>query len=118
MWKESSSISRPQVFLQQLAGEQRRLLQTVVGKASWKDGTLQMALFEPFEILRHSNREGHGGRQLEKWVSSCFQQPARYILLTRFRLGRLAAFAPPPQVWSFETSIDQIIELLLTGYTL
>jgi hypothetical protein len=31
------------------------LLKTVVEKASWKDGVLQAALFEPFEILRHSN---------------------------------------------------------------
>jgi hypothetical protein len=46
-----------ELFLQQPAIEQRRLLQTVVEKASWKDGTLQTALFEPFQILRHSNQE-------------------------------------------------------------
>ena len=39
--------------------EQRRLLQVVVEKASWKDGALQTALFEAFGILRHSNRESH-----------------------------------------------------------
>ncbi len=46
-----------ELFLQQPAVEQRRLLQMVVQKAAWKDGTLQTALFEPFEILRHSNQE-------------------------------------------------------------
>src|SRR5262245_28250364 len=46
-----------ELFLQQPASEQRRLLQTVVEEATWKDGTLQTALFEPFEILRHSNQE-------------------------------------------------------------
>jgi hypothetical protein len=46
-----------ELFLQQSASEQRRLLQTVVEKAAWKDSTLQTALFEPFEILRHSNQE-------------------------------------------------------------
>jgi hypothetical protein len=40
-----------ELFLQQPALEQRRLLHVVV------DGTLQTALFEPFEILRHSNQE-------------------------------------------------------------
>jgi hypothetical protein len=29
----------------------------VVEKADWKEGELQTALFELFEILRHSNRE-------------------------------------------------------------
>ena len=43
------------LFLQQPAGEQLQLLQTVVEKAAWKDGALQTALFEPFETLRHSN---------------------------------------------------------------
>jgi site-specific DNA recombinase len=48
-----------ELFLQQCATEQRRLLQTVVAKAAWKDGALHTTLFEPFEILRHSNRESH-----------------------------------------------------------
>lgn len=39
-----------ELFLQQPASEQRRLLQTVVEKAAWKGGALQTALFEPFEI--------------------------------------------------------------------
>ena len=47
------------LFLQQSALEQRRLLQTVVAKAAWKEGALHASLFEPFEILRHSNRESH-----------------------------------------------------------
>jgi hypothetical protein len=46
-----------ELFLQQPAGEQRRLLQVVVEKAAWLDGALRTTLFEPFEILRHSNRE-------------------------------------------------------------
>ena len=45
------------LFLEQSAAEQRRLLGVVVDKAAWKDGTLRTTLFEPFEILRHSNRE-------------------------------------------------------------
>src|SRR5262249_14270872 len=44
-----------ELFLQQSANEQRRLLQTVLERAAWKDGALQAALFEPFEIFRHSN---------------------------------------------------------------
>ena len=53
------------------------MLQTVVEKAAWKDGALQTALFEPFEILRHSNRESYrkekekagSGRELGIWLS-------------------------------------------------
>jgi DNA invertase Pin-like site-specific DNA recombinase len=64
-----------QLFLQQPASEQRRLLQTVVEKASWKDASLQIALFEPFENLRHSNQESSrkerektgSGRELGIW---------------------------------------------------
>ncbi len=65
-----------ELFLQQPATEQRRLLQTVVKKAAWKGGTLQTALFEPFEILRHSNQESYRkekekagcGRELRIWL--------------------------------------------------
>jgi hypothetical protein len=65
-----------ELFRQQPAAERRRLLQTIVEKAAWKDGTLQTALFEPFEILRHSNRESYrkereqvgSGRELEIWL--------------------------------------------------
>jgi site-specific DNA recombinase len=46
-----------ELFLQQPAAEQRRLLNVVIEKASWKDRALRTTLFEPFEILRHSNRE-------------------------------------------------------------
>jgi DNA invertase Pin-like site-specific DNA recombinase len=46
-----------ELFLLQPAVEQRRLLRTVVQQAAWKDRVLQTALFEPFEILRHSNQE-------------------------------------------------------------
>jgi DNA invertase Pin-like site-specific DNA recombinase len=65
-----------ELFLQQPASEQRRLLQTVVEKAAWKGGALSTTLFEPFEILRHSNLESHrkerekagSGRELEIWL--------------------------------------------------
>ncbi len=65
-----------ELFLQQPGSEQRRLLQTVVEKASWRDGTLQTALFEPFEILRHSNQESYrkekekagSGREFGIWL--------------------------------------------------
>jgi hypothetical protein len=45
-----------ELFLNQPAPEQRRLLQVVMENAAWQDGTLRTTLFEPFEILRHSNR--------------------------------------------------------------
>lgn len=48
-----------ELFLQQSATEQRRLLQVVVGNAAWQDGTLRTTLFEPFEILRRSNSESN-----------------------------------------------------------
>ena len=48
-----------ELFLEQSAAEQRRLLQTVVEKATWKSGVLQTTLFEPFEILRHSNQQSY-----------------------------------------------------------
>jgi hypothetical protein len=44
-----------ELFLQQTAAEQRRLLQVVIEKAAWQDGVLRTTLFEPFEILRQSN---------------------------------------------------------------
>jgi len=67
-----------ELFLQQPAAEQRRLLQTVVEKAAWKGGILQTALFEPFEILRHSNQESYrkekekagSGREMGIWLLS------------------------------------------------
>jgi hypothetical protein len=46
-----------ELFLEQTAAEQRRLLQVVFNKAAWSNGTLQPTLFEPFQTLRHSNRE-------------------------------------------------------------
>ncbi len=46
-----------ELFLPQPAAEQRRLLQVVVEKAAWRDGALLTTLFEPFQILRHSNQE-------------------------------------------------------------
>jgi site-specific DNA recombinase len=70
-------ISRAsELFREQPAVEQRQLLQVVVEKAAWKDGTLRTTLFEPFEILRHSNRESYrnekenagAGRSLGIWL--------------------------------------------------
>jgi hypothetical protein len=65
-----------ELFLQQPAAEQRRLLRVVVEKAAWQDGALRTTLFEPFEILRHSNQEsyrkekenGGSGRDLGIWL--------------------------------------------------
>jgi site-specific DNA recombinase len=65
-----------ELFLQQPAEEQRRLLQVVVEKAAWQGGSLRTSLFEPFEILRHSNRESYrkekenegSGRELGIWL--------------------------------------------------
>ena len=45
------------LFLQQPATEQRRLLQTLIKDAAWKDGALRTTLLEPFDVLRHSNSE-------------------------------------------------------------
>jgi len=64
------------LFLQQPAAEQRRLLQVVIEKAAWQHGELRTTLFEPFEILRHSNRgscrkendNAGSGRDLEIWL--------------------------------------------------
>jgi site-specific DNA recombinase len=65
-----------ELFLQQTAVEQRRLLQVVVEKAAWQDGRLRTTLFEPFEILRHSNHESirkereiaGSGRDFKIWL--------------------------------------------------
>jgi hypothetical protein len=65
-----------ELFLQQPAAERRRLLQVVFEKAVWLDGALRTTLFEPFEILHHSNQEscrkekenGASGRDLEIWL--------------------------------------------------
>jgi hypothetical protein len=47
------------LFLQQPATEQRRFLGVAIEKATWQDAALRTTLFEPFEILRHSNRESY-----------------------------------------------------------
>jgi hypothetical protein len=39
-----------ELFLQQPAAEQRRLLQVIVGKAAWQDGALRATLFEPNQL--------------------------------------------------------------------
>jgi site-specific DNA recombinase len=65
-----------ELFLRQPATEQRRFLQVVVEKAAWQHGALRTSLFEPFEILRHSNQEscrkekehGGSGRELGIWL--------------------------------------------------
>jgi site-specific DNA recombinase len=82
-----------ELFLQQPAAEQRRLLGVVVEKAAWKGGMLETTLFEPFEILRHSNRESRrkenenngSGRDSKVWLpgmdsnhDSRLQRPLSY----------------------------------------
>lgn len=82
-----------QLFLQQPAAEQRRLLQMVFEKAVWQAGALRTTLFEPFEILRHSNQEssrnekenGVSRPDLEVWLpgmdsnhDSRLQRPLSY----------------------------------------
>ena len=82
-----------ELSLQQSAIEQRRFLQTVTEQATWKDGGLQTALFEPFEIFRHSNQESYrketekagSGRDLQIWLpgmdsnhDSRLQRPLSY----------------------------------------
>ena len=65
-----------ELFDQQSSSEQRRLLQLLIKNAAWQDGQLRTTLFEPFEILRHSNRESNrkekeisgAGRDLEIWL--------------------------------------------------
>ena len=81
------------LFLSQPPAEQRRLLQIVLDKATWQDGTLCVTLFEPFNILRHSNREsdrserenGGSGGDLQFWLpgmdsnhDSRLQRPLSY----------------------------------------
>ena len=79
-----------ELFLQQLAAEQRRLLQVVVEKAAWQDGALRTTLFEPFEILRHSNQENGGsGRDMEIWL------PGKHIS-NRFLHGLATHMASRP----------------------
>lgn len=76
-----------ELFLQQSAVEQRRLLQIVVEKAAWQDSALRTTLFEPFEILRHSNQESGrkekeiagSGRDSEIWL--IFALPYAYRLV-------------------------------------
>jgi site-specific DNA recombinase len=62
-----------ELFLEQPAAEKRRLLQVVVEKAAWKGGQLQTALFEPFEILRCSNRES-SRKEKENAGSGCVSE--------------------------------------------
>jgi len=65
-----------ELFEQQTLSEQRRLLQLLIKNASWQQGRLRTTLFEPFEILRHSNLESSrkekeltgAGRDFEIWL--------------------------------------------------
>ena len=55
-----------ELFLQQSAAEQRRLLHLVLREATWKAGELRISLREPFEQPRLSNsasqaNDGHFG---------------------------------------------------------
>jgi site-specific DNA recombinase len=64
------------LFLEQTGAEQRRLLQVIMERAAWKGNMLETTLFEPFEIMRHSNRESRrkenkisgSGRDMEVWL--------------------------------------------------
>jgi uncharacterized membrane protein YgcG len=49
-----------ELFLQQPAAEQRRLLHVVLREATRKGGELRMSLREPFQRLRLSNSATHG----------------------------------------------------------
>jgi hypothetical protein len=90
-----------ELFLQQPGSEQRRLLQTMVEKASWKDGALQTDLFEPFEILRRSNLESLR-KENENSGSGCDWQiwlPKRNLLTNFSQKSGSSIFNNP----SFET---------------
>jgi hypothetical protein len=64
-------------FLEQPALEQRRLLQGIVEKAAWQDRRLRTTLFEPFEILRHSNQESN---RKEKEIAGSGRDSAIWLL--------------------------------------
>jgi hypothetical protein len=49
-----------ELFLQQPAAEQRRLLHVVLQQATWKSGELRMSLRGPFQQLQLSNSASHG----------------------------------------------------------
>lgn len=65
-----------ELFEQQSSSEQRRLLQVLIKNAAWQNGKLRTTLFEPFEVLRHSNLESSrkekeisgSGRNSEIWL--------------------------------------------------
>src|SRR5260370_3150949 len=65
-----------ELFLQQPAAEQRRLLQAVVEKAPWQDRELRTTLFEPFEILRRSNKESYRKEKENSGVRTRFENLA------------------------------------------
>jgi site-specific DNA recombinase len=46
-----------ELFEQQSPTAQRRLLDLIIKDAAWQEGKLRTTLFEPFDILRHSNQE-------------------------------------------------------------
>jgi hypothetical protein len=65
----------------------------LVKQAIWQDGALRTTLFEPFEVLRHSNQESHkrekefggSGGDIEIWLpgmdsnhDSRLQRPLSY----------------------------------------
>ena len=68
-----------------------RLLQTVVENATWKCRVLRTKLFEPFEILRHSNHESSGNEK----ENSIFPVVSTGMLEIRPKLG--PRFAKPGQ---------------------
>jgi hypothetical protein len=76
-----------ELFLQQTAAEQRRLLQVVVEKAAWQDGALRTTLFEPFEILRHSNQASYrkGKRRVRTRLGNLAPHKTQYKTTTPWR---------------------------------
>jgi hypothetical protein len=78
-----------ELFLEQPFDEQRRLLRVMIDTATWRDGGLRTTLFEPFQILRHSNQESRrkenenfgSGRDLEVWLP---RNTVVQLILSRF----------------------------------
>ena len=65
-----------ELFLEQPAAEQRRFLGAVVEKATWKGGELRTTLFEPFDVLRHSNSES---RRKEKEIGGSMKEKKSWL---------------------------------------
>ena len=106
-----------ELFLQQPATEQRRFLGVVIEKATWQDGALRATLFEPFEILRHSNSEctrkekenGGSGRDLEVWLPTMDSNQD-----SRLAFGTISTNHSSRLSTSIRTKLRLLISALLT----